>query len=507
MDGITTGSKRPVFRPLAALVAQLARGVDQDQVYRDLVEQGSVSGRYILLTILSAAIAMLGLLLSSPAVIIGAMLVSPMMGPIILLGFSFWRVDWPSTRRAVTSVTIGFAVAFAVAVLLTWGSPLKEPTAEILARTRPNLLDLLVAVFSGVAGGYAVVRERGETVIGVAIATALMPPVAVVGFGVGIGDWRIAGGALLLFATNLIAIALAAGVIAALSGFRRQHWRKGSWLGHAAVLVTTAALCVPLTLSLQTIAKESRATALARTQVTAIFGARARLSGLTTREESGRIHVGGLVATPKFVRGANADLGRRLADALGQPVDVALGQIVLAHPERLTQPVAAAAPTPEPPPPDPAQQTVQALHNAVPFATRSIGYDPENGASRVLLAAGSGLNLHAAHVLETRLRARDGLSGVSVVPPVAPLAPAPLTIIDKAPVFGAELDDALWALAHWQVVRVRAHLCHAPRMMREPVRALVAARLKQTEVTFDTPTLSACRALGATVPALVLDPG
>ncbi len=507
MDEMTTESKPVIFRPFGALVARLARGVDHEPVYKHLVEQGSVSGRYILLTFLSAAIAILGLLLSSPAVIIGAMLVSPLMGPIILLGLSFWRVDWGSTRRAVASLLVGFAVAFAVAALLTWISPLKEPTSEILARTRPNLLDLLIAVFSGVAGAYAVVRGRGETVIGVAIATALMPPVAAVGFGVGIGDWRIAGGALLLFMTNLIAIALAAAAVAALFGFHRPEGR--GWVGHVAVLAILAGLCVPLTLSLQTIVRESRATVLTHERVKEIFGPKARLSGLTVREEEGRTSIGGLVATPRFVRTANGDLTRWLAEALGQPVDVALDQIVLAHPERLTQPVAAPTPNSTRAAPDPAQQTVQSLRDAVPFATRTIAYDPTSGASVVMLAAQDGLDLHAARVLEARLRERDGLSEVTVVPPVRSLPPAPLTIVNKAPVFGTELDDATWALERWQAVRVRASLCHAPRAIRGPVSALLTDRLKNMIAVLEMPSRSACRALGAaaTAPALVLTAG
>lgn len=461
---------------LRRLIARLSAQVDHARVLADLEEQGTTSGRYILLTVLSAAIATLGLLLSSPAVIIGAMLVSPLMGSIILLGLSFLRVDWPTTRRAVTTLAIGFALAFAVAALLTLVSPLKEPTAEILARTRPNLFDLLVAGFSGVAGGYAIVTGRGETVIGVAIATALMPPVAAVGFGAGIGDATIALGALLLFVTNLIAIALAAAVVAALFGFHGEDWKKRGWVGNLAILAVLAALCVPLTLSLQTIATESHATTLTRQRVEVAFGPRARLTALTVRDNGSRISVGGLVATPKFIMNANADLKRQLADALGRPVDVGLEQLVLAHPERFAKP-ALTSPTSNQTAVDPAQQTVQALRDAVPFATAAIAYDAATGSGLVLLAGQDAPGLHAARLLEAGLRARDGLASVAVVPPVASLAPIPLRIVDQTPVFGAELDDAAWALTRWRVSKVRGCLCMTPRTMRDPVAAAVAARL------------------------------
>jgi len=487
---------------LGTLIARLSADVDHARVLADLQEQGTVSGRYILLTVLSAAIATLGLLLSSPAVIIGAMLVSPLMGPIILLGLSFLRVDWPTTRRAVTTLAIGFALAFAVAALLTWVSPLKDPTAEILARTRPNLFDLLVAIFSGVAGGYAIVSGRGETVIGVAIATALMPPVAAVGFGAGIGDATIALGALLLFVTNLIAIALAAAVVAALFGFHGEDWKKRGWVGNLAILAVLAALCVPLTLSLQTIATESHATTLTRQRVEVVFGPRARLTALTVRDDPGRISVGGLVATPKFIMNANADLKRQLTDAMGRPVDVGLEQLVLAHPERFAKP-ALTSPTSNQTAVDPARQTVQALRDAVPFSTAAIAYDSATGSGLVLLAGQDDPGLHAARLLEAGLRARDGLSSVTVVPPVAALAPVPLTIVDKAPVFGAEFDDAAWALTRWRVSTVRAHLCMTARAMRDPVAAGLAARLKNTTVNLDMPTRAACRARAARTPSLV----
>ncbi len=260
MEGYETGmtAETPAAAQTRNLLRRLLvgarRGVDHAEAAAAVYENGGLSGRYLMMTVISAAIAALGLMLSSPAVVIGAMLVSPMMGPIVAMGFSLALLDWNELKQSLTALGVGVGLALFVAILLTLLSPLKEPTAEILARTRPNFFDLLIAVFSGIAGAYAVIRQRGETIIGVAIATALMPPVATVGFGLGTGDLSIAGGAFFLFMTNLVAIALAATVTAGFYGFRpRLLERPKPWRG-VAVMVVFVLLAVPLALSLRSIA-------------------------------------------------------------------------------------------------------------------------------------------------------------------------------------------------------------------------------------------------------------
>jgi uncharacterized hydrophobic protein (TIGR00271 family) len=110
---------------------------------------------------LSAGIAALGLLQSSTAVVIGAMLISPLMGPIATMGFGFASFDGHQIRDSVKVIAIGVAIGILTGVLLTWLSPIRNATPEIIARTEPNLLDLAVAVFSGIAGAYATVQQKG----------------------------------------------------------------------------------------------------------------------------------------------------------------------------------------------------------------------------------------------------------------------------------------------------------------------------------------------------------
>ncbi|WP_459663371.1 DUF389 domain-containing protein, partial [Novosphingobium sp. 11B] len=108
--------------------------------------------------------------------VIGAMLISPLMSPILGLGFSLALFDFSEMRRALTALAIGGGAAVLFTALIVALSPLQAPTSEIIARTRPNLFDLAVALFAALAGTFAIIRGRGDTIVGVAIATALMPP-------------------------------------------------------------------------------------------------------------------------------------------------------------------------------------------------------------------------------------------------------------------------------------------------------------------------------------------
>jgi uncharacterized hydrophobic protein (TIGR00271 family) len=174
-----------------------------------------VSLNYGLELLFSAGIATLGLVLNSPAVVIGAMLISPLMGPILAAGLALAAADLYLGIKSLLSILIGVTASVLFSAALVWLLPFQSATGEILARTEPNLLDLGVALLSGLAGSVVVCRRSegaGLTALpGVAIAVALMPPLCTVGFGVGSGfDWPIVSGAGLLFLTNLAAIVASA---------------------------------------------------------------------------------------------------------------------------------------------------------------------------------------------------------------------------------------------------------------------------------------------------------
>lgn len=141
--------------------------VDHEAIIERIVAESVWSPRYLFMTMMSAGIAVLGLLLSSPAVVIGAMLISPLMSPILGLGFSLALFDFAEMRRALIALAAGSACAVAFTATIVLLSPLQAATAEIIARTRPNLFDLVVALFAALAGTFAIIRGRGAKVVAV----------------------------------------------------------------------------------------------------------------------------------------------------------------------------------------------------------------------------------------------------------------------------------------------------------------------------------------------------
>jgi uncharacterized hydrophobic protein (TIGR00271 family) len=307
--------------------SHVIRGIDHQAVVERVREDDGWSPRYAFMILMSAGIAVLGLLLSSPAVVIGAMLISPLMGPIVGLGFALATADSREIRRTLSTLAGGALVAVLFTGFIVLLSPLQTVTSEIAARTRPNLFDLMVALFSALAGAYAMIRGKAGTIVGVAIATALMPPLATVGFGLATLNGTVAGGAFLLFFTNFVTIAMAAAIMARLYGFGRalspsQNWMQTAFIG--AIFLT---LAVPLGLSLGQIAWEARAARDARDVISREFGDDARISQIDLDFEASPLAVTASVLTSRYERDANARSSRALSALLGQPVTLDIEQI------------------------------------------------------------------------------------------------------------------------------------------------------------------------------------
>jgi uncharacterized hydrophobic protein (TIGR00271 family) len=207
-----------------------------------LKESARIGPDYVTLSLLAALIGSLGLLLDSAAVIIGAMVLAPLMAPIICLSMAALRRDLALLKQSAVAIAVGVGLSLLVSAAVAFVLPVRMMTPEIAARLAPSLLDLGVAVFSGVAGAYAYARESVmKSLPGVAIAVALVPPLAVLGIGIGWGDLAIIGGAGLLFATNLAGIALAGAATFMVLGYGPVK-RTGRGLLWPAVVVLLIAI-------------------------------------------------------------------------------------------------------------------------------------------------------------------------------------------------------------------------------------------------------------------------
>ncbi len=180
-------------------------------VIHDTIEKGIYfRSTNLWITIFAILIACVGLNMNSTAVVIGAMLISPLMGPIIGAGYSLATYDFGLLRKSL--INFGFAVfsGLIASTLYFLITPISEAHSELLARTQPNIYDVLIAFFGGLAGIVAVSsKQKGNVIPGVAIATALMPPLCTAGFGLATGTWNYFFGAFYLFAINSVFIATA----------------------------------------------------------------------------------------------------------------------------------------------------------------------------------------------------------------------------------------------------------------------------------------------------------
>lgn len=225
-------------------------------LFKVLKENSETRNSYLVLMVLSTILATFGLFLNSSPVIIGAMILAPLMSPIISLSMGVLRQNKSLIVNSTYTIAIGLILSFICAVLITLITPLHHVNTEISARIRPNLLDLGIAVASGIAGAYAHAREEiAKTLAGVAIAVALIPPLAVSGIGLGWGDSEVFTGAFLLLMTNLAGMILAAAITFLLLGFSPFRLaRKGLVVS----LILVILVSLPLALGFNRMVRENR---------------------------------------------------------------------------------------------------------------------------------------------------------------------------------------------------------------------------------------------------------
>ncbi len=202
-------------------------------VHRDISDGSEPGVRFYIMVAVSTGIACFGLLANSTAVVIGAMLVAPLMTPIFGMSLALVRGDTRLLGSSIQSEVVGVATSIAMGVLLGVSIGDFQSTPEMLARTQPNLFDLLVAVLSGFAGAYALIDEKISPALpGVAIATAIVPPLANSGLCFSIGEVRGGMGSFLLFLANFLSILLVAAATFTASGMAKIYGEQSSPQGY-----------------------------------------------------------------------------------------------------------------------------------------------------------------------------------------------------------------------------------------------------------------------------------
>lgn len=460
------------------------KGAAGKSLRQTVQSDGQLTKSYMLMCGLSAGIAALGLLQSSTAVVIGAMLISPLMGPIASMGFGFASLDGHQIRDSVKVVLIGAAIGILTGVLLTWLSPIRNATPEIIARTEPTLLDLAIAILSGMAGAYATVQQKGATAIGVAIATALMPPLATIGYGLGVANLAFAGGALLLFLTNLAAIAFSFALIARLSGAARPLANVDVAPRYiAAGIFIFVALATPLGVTLYRVTSEARA----QSEVRDLLNRELNLRPADIPQLQVKWPVRGtpLVDAVVVTRTYSSDAERRITSALTKLWEVKptlnLQQIVAADLKSQTAAIVDAAVersangiARDTPP-------LSAIRSAVRIPTQALWVNRSERIVQIVPFAANGWGLADYRAIEKSAGKAGGGWRVRIIPPVEQELFVPVTLsAEKEP--NKALDDLIWAVERWGLERVQ----FVPASSRAPansdalrqVSAIITARFK-----------------------------
>ena len=311
---LPTGEKRDELSKRKLPLLPRATTEEFQELFKVLRDNGKVTAPYIIMMVLSTLIATFGLFGNSSPVIIGAMILAPIITPIVAFSMGMVRYDVNMLKTGITTIFAGTLVALLVAAMVSLIIPLKILTSEIDARLSPTLLDMGIAVASGVAAAYAH-AEKGiaKSLAGVAIAVALVPPLSVAGIGIGWWDWDVFSGAFLLYLTNLAGIIMFAGITFLLLGF--APFRRAR-LGLVYTLVIVILVMIPLSLSFDRITEEARITRqLEGTQFDNVY-----LKDVKVRFGK-RLVVSLRLVSPEAIEAdLMGDIKEKIEDKIGKPV-------------------------------------------------------------------------------------------------------------------------------------------------------------------------------------------
>ncbi len=322
---------------LSGYIDKKTGSINHREVISELVRRSEMTEGYLSSILLANLIALLGLLTNSVAVVIGAMLISPLMGPIFSLGLAFTMGDLVLSRRALRTIVSSILLTVVVAALFTLLSPLKGVTQEILARTRPNVYDLLIAVFAGTAGALALCTRKNYlfTTTGVAVATAVIPPLSVVGYGLGTWQLGIAAGGFLLFFTNLVAIVISSDAVFYFYRFRGSMAAESAYplrrrlqIMGGVLAVVSIPLAVTLVTDIRKVNLSRRTENVLKSQLNRQH--HSRLTGVSIDSSGAKLTVLASVNTVAYLDSAvRTRIEEQLAARIGRPVVLELEQVIV----------------------------------------------------------------------------------------------------------------------------------------------------------------------------------
>ncbi|MEQ8850427.1 MAG: TIGR00341 family protein [Phycisphaerales bacterium] len=198
--------------------------VSREELEEDLVQDGMVNRLFVTMTALSTVVACIGLMKDSPAIIIGAMVIAPLLGPNMALALGSTLGDVKLIKRAATANAVGVGAALLMSAAVGLITSINAESAEFDARASVDYFDIPLALASGAAGALAATTGAGSTIVGVMVAVALLPPTAACGMMLGAGEWSRAFGALQMLLINVVGINLAATGVFLLQGIRPNTW-------------------------------------------------------------------------------------------------------------------------------------------------------------------------------------------------------------------------------------------------------------------------------------------
>jgi uncharacterized hydrophobic protein (TIGR00271 family) len=424
--------------------------VNHKEVISSLTHDARLTIRYMFMIMISISIATMGIILDDMSIIVGAMLISPLMNPIVLLGFSICRVNYIEFLHSTRSIVLGIIAAIVFSFLIVKISPVHEITDVVISTTKPNIYNLLVALFSGAAGAYTKIRRKGEEIIGVAIASSLVPPLSVVGFSIAIGHYDLAQEAAFLFVTNLIAIALAGTILARWYGFGFRVSKVNFFWQLTVYSIAIIILAVPLIITLKKVASQLTAKHIINNTIHDSFEENAELNIAKIHFPASKKHpikISAIVFTNKFKQKAEETIKKTLISKLDQPISLKLDQVLYS--------------TSQPPSKNYTTTTsekniISMVRDASSIPIRLINVDMQLRLIEIFITPTTHQNIKTIHSTELDLRKEFSGWTVKVIPPTSSI---PIlyfgndqTKLDENGL--QSLESIIWMLDRWQVYEV-----------------------------------------------------